>query len=66
MKTNYEKLLDRIPADAIMKRAASISGKRGGGGARPNSGPKPTYVKCRFCGQRVTKTQAARGHGCTR
>jgi hypothetical protein len=36
------------------------------GGARLGTGPKPQYVECPRCGEQVTKTQAVRGHGCTK
>jgi ribosomal protein S26 len=63
---NYETLLNRIPEELIVRRAASINGRKGEnkGGARPGAGRRASMVPCHRCGAIVTKTQAIRGHGC--
>jgi hypothetical protein len=60
---DYQKLLDRIPEEEIIRRAAQINGRKSGG-FREGAGRPVTYTKCPRCGERVTKTQAIRGHGC--
>jgi hypothetical protein len=42
---DYQKLLDRIPEEEIIRRAAQINGRKSGG-FREGAGRPVTYTKC--------------------
>lgn len=57
--------LTSIPDPELWSEVGRRRGQASGG-ARPGAGRPRQYVACAKCGDRVTKTQARRGHGCER